>query len=206
MSTYRKGMRFTPIEITLVGMFAALMAIGANITSWAPFLQVAGVPLTMQPFFAVLAGLLLGSRLGSIAMLVYIAIGLAGAPVFAKFSAGIAVLYGPTGGFLLSFIVVAYAAGKIIEKADGEPGLPRFFAAAFVGIFLNYFLGTNYMYAAVNTWIGAEISYGQAWAGMMLFSIKDAAFTALAAMVAPRLYRVVSRSQAFTRARNNDVA
>ncbi|WP_070119434.1 biotin transporter BioY [Bacillus marinisedimentorum] len=206
MSTYRNGLRFTPIEITLVGMFAALMAVGANITSWAPFLQVAGIPLTMQPFFAVLAGLLLGSRLGAVAMAVYIAIGLAGAPVFAKFSTGLTVLYGPTGGFLLSFIAVAYAAGKIIEKADGEPGLPHFFAAAFTGIFLNYFLGTNYMYAAVNTWIGAEISYAQAWAGMMLFAVKDAAFTAVAAMVAPRLYRVISRSHALTRARSNDVA
>lgn len=49
-------MRLRALDITLVGMFAALMAIGANITSWAPFLVVGGVPITLQTFFCVLAG------------------------------------------------------------------------------------------------------------------------------------------------------
>ena len=47
--------RFHVLDLALVAMFA-LMAIGANIVSWAPFLQVAGIPLSMQPFFAILAG------------------------------------------------------------------------------------------------------------------------------------------------------
>ena len=80
--------RFRTLDLTLAGMFAALMAIGANITSWAPFLQVGGVPLSLQPFFVILAGLLLGSRMGSISMIVYVLIGIAGAPVFAQFKAG----------------------------------------------------------------------------------------------------------------------
>ncbi len=74
-------------------MFVALMAIGANIVSWAPFLQVAGIPLSMQPFFAILAGLLLGSRLGALSMTVYMLVGVAGAPIFANFKAGFGALF-----------------------------------------------------------------------------------------------------------------
>ncbi|MFP3488364.1 biotin transporter BioY, partial [Staphylococcus sp. SIMBA_130] len=65
------------IDLVYAGMFAALMAVGANI---AQFLVVGGVPITLQTFFAILAGLLLASRLGSISMIVYTLVGLAGAP------------------------------------------------------------------------------------------------------------------------------
>ena len=58
------------LDLTLIGMFVALMSIGANITAWAPFLQIGGVPITLQTFFCFLAGALLGSRRGAIAMIV----------------------------------------------------------------------------------------------------------------------------------------
>ena len=91
------------ISLVYSGMFAALMMIGANITAFAPFLVVGGVPITLQTFFAILAGLLLGSRLGAISMTVYMFIGLAGAPVFAKFSGGFGQIISPTFGFIVSF-------------------------------------------------------------------------------------------------------
>ena len=78
----------SPLTLVYSGMFAALMMIGANITAFAPFLVIGGVPITLQTFFAILAGLILGSRRGALAMTVYMFIGLAGAPVFAKFSGG----------------------------------------------------------------------------------------------------------------------
>ena len=53
------------IEITLAGLFIVLIAIGANITTIVPFLVVGGVPITLQTFFAILAGLILGSKLGT---------------------------------------------------------------------------------------------------------------------------------------------
>lgn len=201
----KSTLRFKPIEITLIAMFAALMAIGANITSWAPFLQVAGVPLSMQPFFAILAGLLLGSRLGSISMVVYMAIGMAGAPVFAQFKGGIAILFGSTGGFILSYIVTAYIVGKIVEKND-SPSLKDFMSASFAGIFVIYFIGTNYMYLAVNYWLEAEMGYMTAWQVMAWFAVKDIAFTIVGALVAPRLYKAVSRSSALNQLNRNQTA
>ncbi|HZH58748.1 MAG TPA: biotin transporter BioY [Metabacillus sp.] len=185
--------KLTTYDISLVGMFAALMAIGANITSWAPFLQVAGVPLSMQPFFCILAGLLLGSRLGALSMTIYALVGIAGAPVFAQFSGGISVLFQSTGGFILSYIVTAYAVGKILELSK-EKKLFAFLSASFVGITLIYIIGTTYMWLALNVWMNAPMSYGAAWGIMAWFIVKDVAFTILGALLAPRIYFAVTKA------------
>jgi len=185
--------RLTTYDISLVGMFAALMAIGANITSWAPFLQVAGVPLSMQPFFCILAGLLLGSRLGALSMTIYALVGIAGAPVFAQFSGGISVLFQSTGGFILSYIVTAYAVGKILELSK-EKKLSAFLSASFVGITLIYMIGTTYMWLALNVWMNAPMSYVAAWGIMAWFIVKDVAFTILGALLAPRIYFAVTKA------------
>ncbi len=186
--------RFRTLDLTLAGMFAALMAIGANITSWAPFLQVAGVPLSMQPFFVILAGILLGSRLGAISMIVYFLVGLAGAPVFAQFKSGASVLFGSTGGFLLSYIVAAYVVGKVIEW-KGKPHFSVFISAALAGIAIIYIIGTTYMYMAVNYWLEAPaMSYGTAWKIMLWFGVKDIIFTIIAALIAPRIYKALTAS------------
>ena len=84
------------VDLVYCAMFATLMMIGANITSFAPFMVVGGVPITLQTFFAILAGLILGSKRGAIAVTVYMLIGLAGAPVFARFSGGFSQILSPT--------------------------------------------------------------------------------------------------------------
>ncbi|WP_299087402.1 biotin transporter BioY [uncultured Metabacillus sp.] len=185
--------KLTTYDITLVGMFAALMAVGANITSWAPFLQIANVPLSMQPFFCILAGLLLGSRLGALSMTIYALIGIAGAPVFAQFSGGIGVIFGSTGGFILSYIISAYAVGKVIELSK-EKKQATFFTASFVGIALIYVIGTTYMWLALNVWMNAPMSYGAAWGVMAWFIVKDASLTILGALIAPRIYFAVTKA------------
>src|SRR5690625_1070856 len=96
------------------------MAIGANITVWFPILAVpiggATVPISLQTFFAILAGFILGHRLGAFSMLTYMLLGLAGVPIFAGLSAGPMAIISPTGGFIISFIIVAYAVGKIAHR------------------------------------------------------------------------------------------
>src|SRR5690625_217951 len=92
-------------NLTAGEMFVALTEIGANLTSIAPFLVIGRVPITLQTFFAVMAGLVLGSRLGAFSMFVYMMLGLVGAPVFAQFKGGIGMMLSPTFGFILSFIV-----------------------------------------------------------------------------------------------------
>lgn len=167
-------------------MFVALTAIGANMTSIAPFLVVGGVPITLQTFFAVLAGLVLGSRLGAFSMFVYMVLGLVGAPVFAQFKGGVGMILSPTFGFILSFILVAYVAGKIREI---NSSFPSYIVAALVAMAINYVFGTNWMYVAYQVWFEApaEFSYKIAWLWMIVPLPKDILLAIVAGMFAYRL-------------------
>lgn len=183
------------IDLTLAGMFVGLMCIGANITSIVPFMVVGGVPITLQTFFAILSGAILGSRLGAISMAVYAFVGLAGAPVFAKFGGGIGHLLSPTFGFIISFIFTAYVTGKIIEK---KKTVPVYITAALIGMVINYLFGTNWMYFAYKLWAAAPegFTYGLAWLWMVPPLPKDILLAIGAGVLAHRLeHRVLGSSQ-----------
>jgi biotin transport system substrate-specific component len=90
--------------------FALFAAIGARLE-----IPHQPVPYTFQTLAVILAGGLLGSRNGFLSMVLYLALGLAGMPVFAGGGFGLAKLIGPTGGYLLSFPVAAYLVGSLIS-------------------------------------------------------------------------------------------
>lgn len=101
--------------------FAVFTAIGAQIE-----IPHYPVPYTLQTFFVLLAGGLLGRRNAFLSMLLYVGIGAAGLPVFSGGSAGLLRLLGPTGGYLLSFPVAAYLISamlsmrpRAVEEVDG---------------------------------------------------------------------------------------
>ncbi|HKX20012.1 MAG TPA: biotin transporter BioY [bacterium] len=75
------------------------------------------VPIVLSNLMAVLAGLLLGARDGAIAMVVYVLVGLAGVPVYAAGHSGAGVLVGPTGGYLVGFVIAAYLAGAVRQRS-----------------------------------------------------------------------------------------
>lgn len=132
--------------------FAALTGIGALLR-----IPHAPVPVTMQVFFALLAGLALGPAWGAASQAAYILMGLCGAPFFAAPPyAGPAVLFGPTGGYLWGFVLGAWAAGLIGERARrAEPAalrLPLTLAACLAGILAIYACGTAWLAA----WLGAH--------------------------------------------------
>ncbi|MGE8203131.1 biotin transporter BioY [Heyndrickxia sp. NPDC080065] len=183
-------MKFRAIDICYVGLFTAFMMIGANITSLVPFMVIGGVPITLQTFFAILAGAVLGSRLGAISMLVYAIVGLAGAPVFARFSGGIGEFLSPSFGFIISFIFTSYFVGKIIEK---NQHLYVYFIASIVGLITNYFIGTNWMFFAYKVWAAAPegFTYKMAWLWMALPLPKDIILSLFAGWMAYRLHKTV---------------
>jgi len=128
-------------EITLRGMIYASMfgagtAVGAYI-----IIPLPPVPITLQTLFACLAGALLGGRLGALSQVVYVLIGIIGLPVFAGGKAGLGVLLGPTGGYLIGFIAAAYVIGKLIE-AKREPGFIRIVFSMIAGMIVIYLFGT----------------------------------------------------------------
>lgn len=177
------------LQLIQVAMFATLMMIGANISS---FLIIGGVPITLQTFFAIVAGILLGSRNGAVAMLVYAFIGLAGLPVFAKFSGGMDTLVTPTFGFILSFVFVAYIAGEIVRKFPTRKG---FVIAALVGTAINYLIGTNWMYAAYKLWFEAPpgFTYQMAWTWMVVPLPKDILLAIFAGIFGYRLKPIIQK-------------
>lgn len=189
-------MKFKALDLTLASMFVGLMAIGANITSFVPFMVVGGVPITLQTFFAILAGIILGSRLGAISMTVYALVGLVGVPVFAKFGAGLSTFISPTFGFILSFIFTAYVAGKMVEK---NRTLIAFIFASLTGLVINYVFGTNWMYFAYKFWAAAPegFTYKMAWLWMVVPLPKDIILAVFAGMMGHRLEKTVLQKGSF---------
>jgi biotin transport system substrate-specific component len=189
-------MKLKTIDLTLAAMFVALMAVGANITSFVPFLVVGGVPITLQTFFAILAGLILGSRLGTISMIVYALVGLVGVPVFAKFGAGFSSLFSPTFGFIVSYVIAVFVVGKIAERNRSISG---FITAAMVGLVINYVLGTNWMYGAYKLWAAAPegFTYQMAWSWLVVPLPKDIILTVLAGLLAFRLEKTILSKGSF---------
>jgi len=117
-------------------LFAALAAVGAFIKIPIP---ISPVPITLQVFFVLLAGLVLGSRWGGTSMLVYVLLGIIGIPVFSGGSAGIGVLMGPTGGYIIGFIAGAFIVGLIHERSN--KGIPAAIAAMIAGLTVIYLSG-----------------------------------------------------------------
>lgn len=98
-------------EMTLCAIFVALLAIGGQIA-----LNFTGVPFTLQTLVVMLAGSLLGKRLGTISMFVFIGLVAVGAPILSGFKGGIAPLFGPTAGYIWSFPIATFLVGLFIEK------------------------------------------------------------------------------------------
>ena len=94
-------------HLCLISLFSALIVIMAQISIPMPI----GVPITMQTFAVTIAGIILGSKKGFTATLIYILLGAIGLPVFANFTGGWQSITGPTSGFILSFPLMAYIIG-----------------------------------------------------------------------------------------------
>ncbi|WP_035512778.1 biotin transporter BioY [Halalkalibacillus halophilus] len=187
--------KFRPIDLTLGSVFVVLLMIGANIAVWFPVLKITyaggSVPLSLQTFFAILAGIILGKKLGTFSVLVYLLIGLAGVPVFAEMQSGPFAFISPTGGFLLSFIAVAFVSGWIVEKS-AEPTIKTYLVASFAGLLANYLIGTPYMVGSMNIVMEVPMTMQTGFMVMLPFFIKDFVITMGAAILLPKLLTRIS--------------
>ncbi|MCX8129208.1 MAG: biotin transporter BioY [Clostridia bacterium] len=99
--------------LILASLFAALTAVCARISINTPL---APVPITLQTFAVFMSAVILGSKYGALSQIVYIMIGIVGMPVFSNGGSGLGWLIGPTGGFLLSFPVISFVIGFVMER------------------------------------------------------------------------------------------
>ena len=103
----------TLCRIIGISVFVILTALGAFVRIPLPF---SPVPITLQTFFVLLSGAFLGSNLGAITQLSYISLGALGLPVFTNAGSGLLYLFGPTGGYLIGFVAVAFFVGWLAER------------------------------------------------------------------------------------------
>lgn len=172
--------------LTLIALFAALTATGTFIAIPLPF---SPVPIVLQNLFVILAGLILGPVKGGLAVALYLAAGAIGAPVFAGATGGFTRFFGPTGGFLLGYLLSALVAGAIAgqPKAGAAAPLWRIILAAVLGLLSGYLLGIPWLKHVLDTtWLGAFT------AGFFPFLIGDTVKGVIAVLIAPRLRRVIA--------------
>lgn len=147
-------------RLVWTALLAALTGAGAIIAI--PLGPISPVPVTLQTMFVLLCGLILGSRGGALAILLYIIAGSIGLPVFAGGKAGLAVLAGPTGGFLLSFIFMALITG--LARSDFFSANLRSFKAiltlCIIASLLNLLLGSLQLMAVLNISFGKALATG----------------------------------------------
>lgn len=143
--------RFSANNMALCALFSAFIAAGAFIKI--PFYP---VPVTMQMEIVLLSGLILGSWRGAVSASVYMFIGLAGLPVFAR-GGGIGYVLQPTFGYVAGFILGAYITGKFAEKA-GQATVKKCFLASLAGLAAVYATGVVYFWLISHFYLGKEIS------------------------------------------------
>ncbi len=146
-------------RLVWTALLAALTAVGAHIQ-----FPIGPVPFSLQTFFIMLCGLILGPVRGPVAVLLYIAAGLLGLPVFSKGSSGFAHLLGPTGGFLLGFVFQAAVYGLAPRRPqDGLPGeLPwlRGIGFGLIGTLVLFTPGVLRLAAVMNADLGKAAMVG----------------------------------------------
>ncbi len=111
--------------------FAALIGVFSLIV-----IPIGPVPITLQVLFIAYAGLVLGPKRAMLAVLIYLLAGSAGLPIFAGGKAGLGVLFGPSGGFLFGFLILAFFAGLAKNKS-----LFNATVLLFLGLALDHALG-----------------------------------------------------------------
>ena len=171
-------------RIYTMSMTALLAAVICVLAPMA--IPVGPIPITLATLAMYLALYLLGGKLGTLSCLVYVLIGLAGVPVFAGFTGGAGKLLGPTGGYIVGYVVMTWIAGGFLDRFQG-----RFLQA--VGLAA----GTAVCYALGTAWycVSAEASVGTALALCVLpFLPGDVAKIALATTFGPAIRKRLSEA------------
>jgi biotin transport system substrate-specific component len=131
----------TTRELATAALFTAILSVAAFVA-----IPVGTVPFTLQVLVVLLAGMVLGPRLGVLSVLAYLVLGLF-APVYAGGASGLGALFGPTGGYLIGFAAAALVVGLI--AGQGQQTLPRLLIAGLAGLVPIYAVGA--------IWLGLQL-------------------------------------------------
>lgn len=141
----------TTYQLAVTALMAAVMCVLGPLS-----VPIGEVPISLTNLVICFAVWLLGAKFGTLSVLVYLLLGAVGLPVFSAYSGGLAKLAGPTGGYLIGFLPMAFIGGLVIEKTKGQPVLSGLGLAA--GIAVSYAFGTAWFVFQM----GCELSYALA--------------------------------------------
>jgi biotin transport system substrate-specific component len=139
--------------MVLSSLFAGLTAVGALIVLPFPV-----VPMTLQTFFVLLSGILLGAKGGALAQALYVLMGLLGLPVFAGGTGGIQTIFSPSFGFLLGFIAAAWVEGRVVELDRWNDSPWRYVLACASALVIIYGFGVTGVFLNLNYVAGKSVS------------------------------------------------
>ena len=172
-------------KLILCALFIALTAIGAFIKIPTPI-----APFSLQVLFVIMAGLVLGSKLGAISQLAYLIIGLIGIPIFAL-GGGPSYIFQPTFGFLLGFPLAAFVIGKIVEKSR-PISFNKLIVASTVGLVCIYLIGLPYLYCIVNLYMGKVMPvWSVIWGACIIFLPGDIIKIVLASYLSSKIIKAL---------------
>jgi biotin transport system substrate-specific component len=171
-------------ETVLCALFTALIAIGAFIR-----IPVGTTVYTLQFMAALLAGQLLGGRLGAMAVICYTILGLIGIPVFAS-GGGPGYLLQPTFGYLPAFAVQAWTVGYLIRSGRGAVTVKKQFAANLAGLVIVYFIGIAYFYVMSRFVLQSAMSFWMMlWYCAVLQIVPDLLICLVSALIGQRCFK-----------------
>ena len=170
-------------------LFTAFIIIGAYISIPIP---IGPVPIVLSDFFVMLTGLFLGWKYGLVCTVLYLVLGALGLPVFAGGRAGLAVILGPTGGFLFGNLLMVSSIGFIASKL--KPSILSYLIALIIGNILLYSVGVPRLKFLLNMSWAAALAAGFTPFVIGLI-IKIAAAAALARVLLPRFKQLLASAQ-----------
>lgn len=184
-----RGSRIRVRCLLLAAVMCGMTVVGAYLRIPLPF-----VPITLQTFFVILSGMVLGPFYGPLSQAAYLVLGLAGLPVFSQ-GGGLGYIFKPTFGYLIGYPLASAIIGRLMHgnRAGCDPGevqTPRLVFAGAIGIVTIFIPGVLVFYLNLNFVTGSPISLPAAlWGGFLIFLPGDALKLAGAVIV----YRALKR-------------
>ncbi len=176
-------MRLKLREMILAALFVALITIGTFVR-----IPAGSDVYTLQFLFTLLAGLVLGEKLGTLAVGAYVLMGLIGIPVFAS-GGGPGYLFQPTFGYLVGFIVQAWFCGKFSRRLT-QINFKNLLAVNLGGMLIVYLIGMSWLYVVSNFVIEAPLTFGALiFYSFVLQVVPDGILCVAAAIIALRCFK-----------------
>ena len=140
--------KITTYQMAVTALMAAVLCVIGPLS-----VPIGAIPISLSNFVISLTVWLLGPKFGTLSVAIYLALGAVGMPVFSGYGGGLAKLAGPTGGYLIGYLAMAFIGGLFVEKSKGNPVVSGI--GLVLGVAVSYVFGTAWFVFQM----GCELSY-----------------------------------------------